>query len=403
MPDINNIRELKYTSPSGKEFNLLYEETTRTGGKKLSIHDLPQQDIAIVQELGNSPKEINIDCYLVGPGSDKIGDDFYNSLDETGPGILQHPRWGDIKVIPVAKTQTENMTAQINRVNFSLQFFPYFEKKPLSIINSASDNIKSNIVTIAINAISDFANNIYTTSSNILKSFRDSCNNTCDYFVGYIRPIIALDPELSQEFETAYSEFKNGIDLIYSDPQSFMENYQEIFMIPYEAPGKLYDKLVIYYNTAVYAVEEFGESFNDFIGSILTLVGISSGASESVTVSEPENRPEAISIDSVIENINDIFSNQITDASNNVGYVLSFEISDLINNNFTYARKIITDSLFSLKTEKKVIIDAPESPFILVWKYYNDISMIEKFIQDNNLTGNELILVPAGKEVVFYV
>jgi len=64
-------------------------------------------------------------------------------------------------------------------------------------------------------------------------------------------------------------------------------------------------------------------------------------------------------------------------------------------------------STFDLAVEKTITLDRAENPVMFAMEAYggpgeND-SNIDLFYTSNKLTGNETILMPAGKQVVVYI
>lgn len=407
MAKQENIREMKYTSPSGLVFTLLYDDVERSGSKKLSIHDLPQQDKAIVQDLGNSPTAFQITCYLTGNESDNIGDSFFNSLYESGPGLLQHPRWGDIEVIPITYSQSESMVNSLKRVNFSIQFFPTsikdFEVTSLKITESLPEVIVKNNELAIITFTKNFINSIDKTSSNVLLSIKKYCSNFAEEFAKKARPFLAADPELAAQFEKGLVDFNGDLNSIFTNPESFINNYHNFLRIPFAMPVSVYNRAVFYYNSVLNAIDTIEATYNGFIAFIGTLLNLSLGISESTSTEDPENRPEAISTESVVDEIQTLFNNYVSIASNDYDYVFPFESLDNTNKSLLSAKKILTDNLFNLESEKRITLNTAKSPYILCWENYKDINKIDKFISDNKLKGNEILMVPSGREVVFYV
>jgi hypothetical protein len=406
MPNINRIRELKYKSPSGIEFTLLYSDVERSGSKKIAVHDLPQQDRAIVQDLGESPAPFSISCYLIGDDSDEIGDSLALALTEKGSGILQHPRWGDIEVIPMTWAQKESMTDGIGRVDFQIQFFPFKSTDAstgLTSTESKKDKINQITEWAVITAVKDFVASIQTQTATALSTSKTYTKDIVDKFANEMRKYATADPALAADFEKAITVFNNDLDLIFSDPEKFINNVHKIFQMPWAASSYVASKIQSYKNIIDEAVSTAGTTWNETVMACQILFGLSAGASESSTDGILENRPDSIAIEENLDSIQQSVNACISSASNYVGYVFDFEGMSGINESLITSRRYILDNLYNLKTEIVITIASEIPPIKMCWLYYKDVSKLQKFITDNKLKGNEIILLPVGRQVVFYV
>lgn len=406
MPNIERIRELKYTSPGGSVFTLLYDEVERSGSKKLSIHDLPQQDRAIVQELGESPAPFSIAGYFIGADSDSTGDLLALSLTEKGSGLLQHPRWGDIECIPMTWAQKESMTDGIGRVDFQIQFFPFKSTEAstgLTSTESKSDKVAQITEWAVITAVKDFVSSIETATATALSSSKVYVQNIVDKFANEMRKYVSADPSLSADFEKAIVDFNNNSDLIFSNPQEFIENVHIILQQPWASSSYVIEKIQSYVNIVNEAIATAGNTWNETVTACQILFGLSAGASESSTDGVLENRPDAVEIESNLDTIQESINTCISNASNSVGYVFDYEAISGINDSLTTSRRYILDNIYNLKSEIIVTVKNEIPPIKLCWIYYKDISKLPKFILDNKLIGEEILLLPIGRKVVFYV
>lgn len=59
---------------------------------------------------------------------------------------------------------------------------------------------------------------------------------------------------------------------------------------------------------------------------------------------------------------------------------------------------------FTLAQEHRIILDRPRTLIDLVAELYGEIDpQLDFFINTNDLSGDEIIELPAGREIVFYV
>lgn len=78
-----------------------------------------------------------------------------------------------------------------------------------------------------------------------------------------------------------------------------------------------------------------------------------------------------------------------------------------IVNLYTIAMQLLLSQFYNLKTEKRITLKTPRSPIEITVTEYGSLGIDDfyynLFLTSNNLTGSEILLLPAGKEVVIYV
>ena len=127
---VDRLREGSFTSPSGIISNFKVDILSRIGGKKASNHEILNKDEAIPQDQGNRSTAYPLEIYFTGENGDQEADVFYASLRErysaAAPGILRHPRWGDLNVMPFEFQQVEQFVtgAGIFRVPVEFREIP---------------------------------------------------------------------------------------------------------------------------------------------------------------------------------------------------------------------------------------------------------------------------------------
>jgi hypothetical protein len=65
---------------------------------------------------------------------------------------------------------------------------------------------------------------------------------------------------------------------------------------------------------------------------------------------------------------------------------------------------VLVELSFTLKQERRIILDRNRTIIDLVAEFYGSIDdQLDFFIRTNELTGSEIIEVPKGREIVYYV
>ena len=152
------LSQLNTASYKGVAFSVPAEVST-TGGRKKVIHEFVNSDKRLIQDQGKYQKVFNIKGII----TDSDGQYFQrrnaliNVLEERDGGILSHPFFGKVKVLPEKYTISESFT-ELGRAEFSMVFYRAEDKvvplpdaytdfnvqeKKKSVIKSVGDEIVS--------------------------------------------------------------------------------------------------------------------------------------------------------------------------------------------------------------------------------------------------------------------
>ena len=64
---------------------------------------------------------------------------------------------------------------------------------------------------------------------------------------------------------------------------------------------------------------------------------------------------------------------------------------------------LIVNNSFSLPSRKTILLGRDRQIIELLYELYGDITRIDEFIVDNNLTYSDIEVIPMGREVAYYV
>lgn len=111
----------KLHPPSFRGITFLYSSETRTGGKKIAMHEFVNNDNRFVEELGELPPSFSIEAIVSGDDAIQRRLDLERVLTIPGLGTLVHPIYGNIQVKSTTFTVSSNQR-DIGRFTFSINF-----------------------------------------------------------------------------------------------------------------------------------------------------------------------------------------------------------------------------------------------------------------------------------------
>jgi prophage DNA circulation protein len=417
---VERLRAAQFVSPSGRVSNFKIDTLSRVGGKKASIHEILNKDEAIPQDQGNRSTVYQIEAYFTGENGDLEADVFYASLRErysaSSPGTLRHPRWGDLTVMPFEFQQVEQLVTNAGVFRIPVEF----REIPNAVFPAPSGVDQSEIVqniTALDEAVGEAGASINIDDSGDRAKFIAKMTNLVAETADVLSSIAAANEDLANTFSLIQTDILASVGDV-----SPVTTITQLFNL-IRTPSKVVDNTLTKVQGYAVLVSQMIDSFvNDFTdpndvqanlnnariaeGMIL---GAVSGTAEAGLFTDYDSRDAA---GDALDLVNDAFTDTVQYLSELYG-ILDNGVSKsfapdhntlllaLLVNGQTNA--ILIDRSFDLRAKQTETLSGPSDPITLTYKYYGTIDELEYFIATNHLTDNEIIEIPAGRQVIAYV
>lgn len=433
----DRLTQASYTAPSGTTFIFEYEDVSRSANKKVGAFNFPLLDGTYYQDLGSEGGRYPLLIYLSGANYDLLADQFFDALCERGPGILNHPRYGKRNVLPLSVKQEDRLVSSANQAIFNVDFAETIEdvnitaQDPLSVVDDNIEDLKEQTGN-------DFEDLFGIVDGDTLASFKSQVDDVVNKIDDTLRDLM----EDSSSFTAAISEISNNIDDLINYPSTLINQLSNIILMPAREIGNSYRNILAGYseltrqinnaidldrienllgvghgNTSV-VNESYAQSNLNSVQMSQTLAltaisAISRAAVEFASNDLLQTRKNAINLAS---DINDLWdeTRSFYDTTQNlfigVGS-LDYEwqqndgVIENVDSSVKFSVGNLRDVSYSLYQERRITTDTETNIILLAAKYYKDVSnaSLDKVINYNSLAGEEILLVPANKELVFYV
>lgn len=96
------------------------DNVSLAGGRRNVVHEYPQRDDAVIEDLGRKTLIPTMAAFVTGPDWAARRDALIAALDQGGPGTLEHPTYGSLQVN--VDTWSASESAATGRVDFALSF-----------------------------------------------------------------------------------------------------------------------------------------------------------------------------------------------------------------------------------------------------------------------------------------
>lgn len=402
------IQVAKYTSPSGSEFEFLYENVSVEVDKKTSTFIFPEIDGAYIQDLGIAGRRFPFVVFFSGEDYDLISDSFMLALEEKGVATLEHPKYGTRKVIPTGTiTRRDDLISESNQAAFNITFSETLEDItfPASTQN-AENNITNSADAFSDQSANEFSDNILTENNGdkinlqtMMSQQLNTIGNSMDLIVNY-------SEEKTASYNQMATSYENNIDDLFDDVEGIARQGISIIRLPSQIQTKAKSKVKMYSDMFTELVEDYGRATeslkNVFFETNKNLMSTVAFANESMLYSDFSSRTEAIETSEDLldfyDDLKDWQDSEIEDldiVDTGAGYDTLAKLVGQV------AGYLIALS-FELPKEKRIILGQQRNIIELVSELYGDLDMLDTFIIQNNLTCDDIELLDIGREVVYY-
>lgn len=418
---VSRLRVGRFTSPSGVESSFNFDSLGRTRGKKTVAHEVVDADETIIQDMGSSLHVFSMAVYFTGPDCDKLANAFFKSLYERytpdAPGILNHPRWGDVPVIPFGSPeQTESYTegAGVSRVTVEFR-----ETKSQAFPKTAAlsaSGVADSVTKVDASAI-ERAQKMVTESKAAYSKFKAQVRRKLSIVTDAIDGVRDLIGDIEEEVDALISDAYSALDEA-ATPVVILGMVGNIIETVAAAPqtsadlvkawATMAEEIVSGYSSdlanASTTVDKINTAYSyQYLGS----VAVASVALAAVNA-EYEVRDEVgASIDNLVAAY-DAYIETMDTASTLLSagidklFVPDHDTASDVYGVVYNASALLVDRAYSLKSRKTYTLSATTDPLTATWLYYGDLDMLDFFCRTNKIVGNEFVELTADREIVIY-
>lgn len=411
----DRIREAAYTSPSGIRQTFIFEDVSKSFDKKTSAFNFPDSDNTFIQDNGRSGRRLPLRLFFTGDNHDIEVNNFVELLSEKGAGKLEHPVYGTIDVVPFgAITQRDNLKTAANQSILELTFyettnliFPSVQTNPSAAVLTSVEEYNT-AVSEQFEEVLDIDTAVETAS------FKNRYQTVLDIAQSGLQGIADAQDDVRQQFAAIFDSINNSIDILVSDPLTLAFQTTILLQTPALAAENINARIEAYSNlldSIINATDSIrvpgndSQNANAFQNDDLFASTIITGIIVSVVNNQFDTKTEALAAADDILTLADSVT-AWRDAN--------YESLDEIDTGSSYQQLqeavaltagFLVEISFTLKQERSITLDHPHTIIELSAKLYNSVDndTLNFLINSNNLTGSEILELPQGKEIVFFV
>ncbi|MFW6312267.1 MAG: DNA circularization N-terminal domain-containing protein [Spirochaetota bacterium] len=405
----DRVRTAVYVAPSGSEHQFEFFELARNREKKAPINELPEREGADIQDLNQATLRIPITAYISGPDYDEAADAFWAALDEIGPGELRHPRWGNIAVLPVSISQTEDFQVNGRRARFEIEFV-----KPSTTAFPVTGAQRESAVEQSVNAFADAAatslvEEVDFDDAATKISAAEAYEDGVAIFGEAVADLATADEPLSEQIQLLSRQLIDNMDTLIESPLELALEAIRLYRLPARTISNVWEKVRGYATLVEQLINNVEEAPTTQAIVALFQATAATGAMAEATLSGPiERRDRAVSaaetLRSTYASVMDAVE-VVETADDGVDFRVSQEALVALDTAVSTAYGLLIERSYSLKSSRRIRLDSDATPIELAARFYPDSGLdeaIDHVIEENELLDSEIFLVPRGREVVYY-
>lgn len=447
----DRIKTAAYTGPDGTRIEFEWEDLQKTISKKTKAHEFPDADYSFIRDSGVKGRTYPMKIFLTGRDHDILADRFENLLVQRGPGLLEHPLYGPKLVMPFADIQRyDKLKTEGNQTSFDVTFKE-------TIADPHADENEDTSATVAV-AIASGAFAAQFAASVDLGTPGERAN-----FVSGMKALLAGLGDGLKSAQDGTASLQNGMDRINKSisngldagilaPLTMAQQLKTLAGAPARSLASLKGRLAAYKNLAASIFSGSGTGTgggtgssenglgiiqagvvtpgvdsteanlfhgNSFIAQTMVL-GVAAAVADPVEGQAYKSRNDVVE---QIDELQEIFDDFIAwsdanfvalaDASPVVdpfepiasgqGSTDTGEAIDALALVVSTTIRHLTATAFVLPPQRAFTLESPCTPLELTARLYGELGHLDDFIEANNLTGDEILLLPIGKTVVYYL
>ncbi len=409
----DRIRPAVYVSPSGVAIEFDFEDVSRSFDKRTAAFETAGQDGTYIQDSGRSGRRFPIRAFFSGENCDLEANAFEDALAERGRGRLQHPLYGTFDVVPFGSiSRSDRLVTKANETAVDVLFWETTDLFPTGLTDAGSDLAQA-LEDFNNSAASGFENDIDLDSAVEESTFLNEYEALLSNVENTLGPISDTVESTRVKFQAVSDSINRGIDVLVDQPLALARQTLNLIQLPGRIQNQITNRLDAYGNLFNNILTDAGiqepsetdrRHYNRFYTANLSASAMVTGSALSVVNTTFQTKPEAVAAAQVIL---DQFDALVAWRDDNYASLQEIDTGGDYRDLLALVAgtaAFLVDLSFSLKQERRLVLTRARTPVDLVAELYGEVDeQLDFFISSNSLTGSEILQIPAGREVVYYV
>jgi prophage DNA circulation protein len=409
-------------SPGGDSmFKAYWQGDSRSMAKKLGVFEYPKLRASEVQDLETSSAKYSFTLLFAGKDQDLTADKFFKTCREKGRWLIEHPVHGEFSLQLVSVTEEINPIESAGITRFTTEWIEPLDLDNLDALKSPAElaRFKDDEVTgLKLSAISQFVNNVTQKTQAATQAISKVSQNIVKVMDAATAPLFqvldALD-NLKTGIQRAVQDVVTKANII---TRSLAGQITALADVHFMGPAPMRDKMNAAKETILSGSKKLktidksdNEAWrNEVATKELAMTSVLASTAKAISPNSITTRKEAVFL---IEEYQDLISLVAANLDADQKEMQDLPIDERfvsMSESFSNMQMVlsaVTQTLLAqapnLKIERAFVLKHARPPIEIVLEEYGSEDNFDEFIATNDLTGDEVLMLPAGRRVVVYV
>ena len=413
----DRIKTATYTSPSKKKFEFKWDETEESVDHKSTVFRFPNSDGAEVQSLGLGESRFPITAFISGDNYDLEAKIFFDMLKEKGNGVLLHPLYGRKIVQATNLKRSDKVVEEGNQAIISILFI---ESKKIVVKDTIEDTVKKiekEQAKFDVETPEEYANQKRFDTAQDTANSQARFDNNISTIDKILAPIAELNEEVNTFFKSVSLSLGNNLTDLIGKPLTLASQVITLIKTPARIVQSLSLRIKGYQDLATALRDRAtitaltNDSRNNLLETRFLLSGCVSGMSETLLLQNYTTKAEALTAAVALQQFHavnrDFIELEETKFQSSPLELLVYgdsQESKTLNEIVELTSNSLAQLSFDLKQERTIDLARDRNIVELTFELYGNIETdnINLLISANNLRGEEIIMIPKGREITYY-
>jgi len=410
--------EIELVSPDGDFFKAKWRGNPRSFSKKLGLFNYPKVRGTKIQDLDSNSVTYPLTLYFDGIDSDLEAERFFNATNQIGPWDVYHPTKGfkllQLIDIEEAIEPVESGGLTIFRTNWIEQ-----PSEEITVSDAQlEDEINESLIEVNEASASQFEQIIQDTASAVA-AVKNTINKAVSAITAVQKEIASTVAAVEAEINSIQRGIQDTLDAVILNPLKLAGQIQGLIQLPGLIVGDFQARLSMYTEMAEEMLglspdddNNSPEAFNTVLTQELTLSAILAVTPVVGASSEYKIRKDSLLSLDIISGLFantsdslDLLQKNFEDVKIEQQYFSQSQSYNVALKATALSSQLLTRKIFDLTIQKTLILKQDKTPIKITIEEYggeNFESNYDLFLTSNNLSGDEILLLRAGRGVVVY-
>lgn len=396
-----------------------YADVSREVDKRTAAFDFPGVDGAYVQDNGHGERRYPLLCYFAGANCDREAAAFEALLLERGAGRLDHPVYGRVDVVPFGTiTRRDDLLSAANQAVIEVVFWSTVGAiYPTSRVSPRHEVVQQIAATqVALAGGFARAMNLRTEARRV--DAKLTTGGVLRDIQAALRTASSATEAVNRQFRDIQQQINFGLDVLIGDPLQLAQQLLNLITAPARALSGIVSRLEAYRDLLDRMLERSRSApspasvlereqvrlSNDFHTADLAGSGAVLGSVASVVEHRFSAKPQALEAAEDILDAAAALTAWRDEQFAELGQIDTGEGYQALQETVALAVGYLVEISFTLVPERATVLDRPRGLIELTAELYGVVdARLDFMISTNRLTGSEILELPRGKRVVYYV